>query len=70
MAHVRQSRPDSGLGFQIKVLKTLYVVPLLLEIGTAEGRDGSEDHISAYLARLDYGLGFRRLQHDFFNPLK
>ena len=23
MAHIRQSRPDSGLGFQLKVLKTL-----------------------------------------------
>jgi len=22
MAHVRQSRPDSGIGFQVKVLKT------------------------------------------------
>ena len=30
MAHVRQSRPDSGLGFPGKVLKTLQVVPLSL----------------------------------------
>jgi hypothetical protein len=27
MAHIRQSRPDSGLGFQVKVLKIFQVVP-------------------------------------------
>ena len=27
MAHVRQSRPESGLGFQVKVLTTFEVVP-------------------------------------------
>ena len=27
MAHMRQSRPDSGLGFQVKVLQTFKVVP-------------------------------------------
>ena len=27
MAHVRQSRPDSGLDFKVHVLKPLYVVP-------------------------------------------
>ena len=30
MAHVRQSRPDSGLGFQAKVLKTFQSVPCSL----------------------------------------
>ena len=29
VAHISQSRPDSGLGFQVKVLKTLEVVPYL-----------------------------------------
>jgi len=33
MAHIRQSRPDSGLGFQVKVLKTFQVVPSSLESG-------------------------------------
>jgi len=28
MAHTRQSRPDSGLGFRVKVLGTAYVAPL------------------------------------------
>ena len=27
IAHVRQSRPDSGLGFQVKVLKFFLIVP-------------------------------------------
>ena len=27
MAHVRQSRPDSGLGFQVKILKMVSMVP-------------------------------------------
>jgi len=30
MAHVRQSRPDYGLGFQVRVLKTFQAVPLSL----------------------------------------
>jgi len=29
MAHKRQSRPDSGLGFQVKVLEIVDVVPSL-----------------------------------------
>ena len=33
MAHVRQSRPDYGLGFQVKVLDTFEIVPSLLGIG-------------------------------------
>ena len=33
MAHIRQSRPDSGLGFQVRVLKTLQDVPSLLGSG-------------------------------------
>ena len=27
MAHITQSRPDSGLGFQVNVLNLFYVVP-------------------------------------------
>ena len=27
MARIRQSRPDSGLGFQVKILKTFNAVP-------------------------------------------
>jgi len=28
MAHIRQSRPDCGLGFHVKVLKTFQAVPV------------------------------------------
>ena len=34
MAHATQSRPDSGLSFQVKVLKTFLVVPSWLGSGT------------------------------------
>jgi len=33
MAHIRQSRPDSGLGVQVKVLTAFYVVPSSLGRG-------------------------------------
>ena len=33
MAHTRQSRPDSGLGFQVKLVKPYQVVPSLLGSG-------------------------------------
>jgi len=33
MAHVTQSGPDSGPGFQVKHLKSFYVVPFSLGIG-------------------------------------
>ena len=33
MAHIRQSRPDYSLGFQVKVLNTFEVVPSSLDSG-------------------------------------
>ena len=33
MAHIRQCRPDSGLGFQVKVFKIFEVVPSSLGSG-------------------------------------
>jgi len=33
LARIKQSRPDSGLDFQVKVLKPLYIVPSLLGSG-------------------------------------
>jgi len=33
MAHMRQSRPDFGFDFQVKVLTTVQVVPSLLGSG-------------------------------------
>ena len=37
MAHVRQSRPDPGLGFQVKVVSTFEVVPSSLGSGRVYG---------------------------------
>ena len=31
MAHIRQSRPDYGLGFQVKVLQTFKLLPFYSE---------------------------------------
>ena len=39
MAHVRQSRPGSGLGFQVKVLVFFKVFPLCSEAMRDAGRD-------------------------------
>ena len=47
MAHVRQSRPDYGLGFQVKVLKTRQVVPSSLGSGgyhDSVAANGAPDH--------------------------
>jgi len=33
MAHIRQPRPDSGLGFQVKVIRTFQIGPSLLGSG-------------------------------------
>ena len=37
MAHITQSRPDSGLDFQVKVLKTFRAVPSSLGSGALNG---------------------------------
>jgi len=38
MAHTRQSRPDPGLGFQVKVLETFKLFPLRSEaVSTVSG---------------------------------
>ena len=66
MAHIRQSRPDSGIGFQVKVLEMIQCVPVWI---------GSGEDFSPYLeflkspavdrilhtigrSRPDSGLGF------------
>jgi len=41
-AHIRQSRPDSGLGFQVKVLQTFRMRPPARVLGMPyEGKQGS-----------------------------
>ena len=32
MAHVRQSRPDSGLGLEVNVRNIFQIIPLTLEV--------------------------------------
>ena len=46
MAHIKQSRPDSGLGFQVKVLKTFYAVPSSFGSGKVE-RSTRLNHLGA-----------------------
>ena len=41
MAHIRQSRPDSGLGFQVKILTPFHVVPSSLGSGFPNGQEVS-----------------------------
>jgi len=53
MAHIRQSRPDSGLGFQVKVRKTFEAVPSSPYCGwRPEMCSGSE--AGSYLRRIDF----------------
>jgi hypothetical protein len=56
MAHMRQSGPESSLGFQAKVLKPFYVVLSSLGSGHVSPRANV-----AYirLSRPDPGLGFQ-----------
>ena len=55
MTHIRQSKPDSGLGFQVKVLKPFEGVPSSLGNGASgEGRGGSGSNLGGYSI---HGLG-------------
>ena len=54
MAHARQSRPNSGRGFQVKVLEPFQVVPYSL--GRTYCRENSE-HMRQ--SRPDSGRGFQ-----------
>ena len=59
MAHIRQSRPKSGLGFQVQVLKTLKVVPYSLGSGLASRSS------LARVARQSCSYGFIREAEKF-----
>jgi len=48
MAHMRQSRPDAGLDFQVKVSKTFEVVPSLL-------RSGRDHNLDVHRLGEEYG---------------
>ena len=63
MAHVRQSRSDSCLGFQVKVIETFQLFPLRSEADLRSS--GGRVLVSVDLASQSvtclrvYGLGFR-----------
>ena len=65
MARIRQSRPDSGLGFQLKVLKTFQLV--LLSRGSPHVRAGPGPAASAsrgtssYMAHVSHHSRFNRM---------
>jgi len=46
MAHIRQSRPDSGPGFQVKVIETISGVSSSLGSGTTEKAQSSREFIA------------------------
>jgi hypothetical protein len=50
-AHVRQSRPDAGRGFTVRILKTFYVVPSSLG-SRSESTDARRIHAPVGLARV------------------
>ena len=52
MAHIRQSRPESGLGFQVNVLQLLQVVPSSLGSGCSDAWPGGGQHSGV----IDSGL--------------
>ena len=65
MAHVRQSRPDSGLGFQIKVLETFLVVPSSLE--PCPDSQGANERLTSGVTSPLQGA---EVQNPLFSPLK
>ena len=58
MAHIRQSRPDSGLGYQTKVLKPFKVV--LNSTGRVWPRLADSNDVEVAVAVLDDALAVRR----------
>ena len=61
MAHIRQSRPDSGLGFQAKVLETFSAVPSSL---------GSRMAASASLTALPISRHVPHTEHGTYEAVK
>ena len=68
MAHIRQSRPDSGLGFQVKVLKTLKVVPSLLGSGAILARNHAGGGKTSDLLPLKASYRCMGYQHTVHTP--
>ena len=74
MAHIRQPRPDYGLGFQVKVLgfrvKVLKLLPVRLEAAWPVGPDAREPcGVRVYGFHMQtliiYKLGFNQNYYTF-----
>jgi len=68
IAHVRQSRPDSVVGFQMKSLKPFNLFPLRAEADLRAARHDERETTSERIwqirqSRLDSGLGFQTKNH-------
>ena len=65
MAHARQSRPDSGLEFQEKVLDTFQVAPSSLGCGLVRGAGGGRQYLlkrGSDVADVADGIGAGSMQ--------
>ena len=54
LAHIRQSRPGSGLGFQVRVIQFFLVIPSSAGL-TCRDVQPSELHQIGFFNRLDFG---------------
>ena len=59
MAHIRQSRPHSGFGVDVKVLHTFLVIPLSLGRGAGSSSTVIESSISVKILSGDLRSDFR-----------
>ena len=57
MAHIRQSRPDSGLGVQVKVLETFQIVPSSLRSGLGNDLMAVKSGLVCTESRFDIHIG-------------
>jgi len=62
MAHMRQSRPDSGLGFQVKVLRTIQVVAASLGSGKGISQSNRISNLIRTCIHREYD------SHEEFEP--
>ena len=62
VTHVRQSRPDSGLGFQVKVLHTSQGVPFSTRNGKVEAFQLSGEHLGVARVRGAKGTSWKMIR--------
>ena len=67
MAHTRQSRPDSGLGFQVKCFELFPVGSEAFDQHLVEDGRGAEGEVVPASGFRSSGFGFRVLGFGFRN---